>query len=64
MLPYLREGDVVVQKDFEIHDGYIVIISINSDESTCKQVIKQKMACSSKLLTQLYSQHSFLQVTK
>ena len=43
MLPELKEGDIViVQKDFVLHDKDIVILSINGDESTCKQVFKKE----------------------
>ena len=43
MLPDLREDDiVVVQKNFAPHDDDIVIISINGDKATCKQLFKRE----------------------
>ena len=43
MASRIEEGDIVlVQKDFVLHDGDVVIVSINGDESTCKQVFRNE----------------------
>ena len=43
MSPQINAGDVVVvQRYFELEDGDIVVVSINGDEATCKQVFRQE----------------------
>ena len=43
MLPRIKDGDIVIiQKYFMLHDNDVVIIFINGDVATCKQVIKQE----------------------